>query len=92
MTEEKNEGPTEIWTRISRFRVWSANHYTIEPLFGEVLYKILKTYRICDCFGAYFISVKCGFPEIIDECLPNPMGMCRLRLVFYLSRHVQSKW
>ena len=26
------EGPTEIWTRIARFKVWSANHYTIEPV------------------------------------------------------------
>lgn len=25
------QGPTEIWTRIVRFRVWSANHYTIGP-------------------------------------------------------------
>ena len=28
---EKVEGPTEIWTRIARFRVWSANHYTMGP-------------------------------------------------------------
>ena len=29
--EKKNEGPTEIWTRIAGFKVQSANHYTIEP-------------------------------------------------------------
>ena len=28
----KTKGSTEIWTRISRFKVWSANHYTIEPV------------------------------------------------------------
>ena len=41
----KKKGPTEIWTQIVRVRVWSANHYTIEPaLEGEdmaerILYK-----------------------------------------------------
>ena len=28
----KDEGPTEIWTRIAGFKVQSANHYTMEPL------------------------------------------------------------
>ena len=29
---DKMLGSTEIWTRIARFRVLSANHYTMEPL------------------------------------------------------------
>lgn len=28
-----NQGPAEIWTRIARFRVLSANRYTTEPLY-----------------------------------------------------------
>ena len=35
MTSHKklNSGPAEIWTRITGFRVLSANHYTTGPLF-----------------------------------------------------------
>ena len=29
--KQEKLGPTKIWTRIVRFRVWSANHYTIGP-------------------------------------------------------------
>ena len=29
---KKDEGPTEIWTRIAGFRVLSANHYTMGPV------------------------------------------------------------
>ena len=27
------EGPTEIWTRIAGFKVQSANHYTMGPMY-----------------------------------------------------------
>ena len=37
---EKKKGSTEIRTRILRFRVSGANHYTIEPV-GDVLVGIL---------------------------------------------------
>ena len=40
--EKKNEGPTEIWTRIAGFKVQSANHYTM----GPILWKELKDYFI----------------------------------------------
>ena len=29
--KKNHEGPTEIWTRITGFRVQSANHYTMGP-------------------------------------------------------------
>ena len=29
-----SSGSTEIWTRIAGFRVLSANHYTIEPIYN----------------------------------------------------------
>ena len=32
LQEKKNEGPTEIWTRIAGFKVQSANHYTMGPV------------------------------------------------------------
>ena len=38
----KTEGSTEIWTRISRFKVWSADHYTIEP-WTEILEPFLRS-------------------------------------------------
>ena len=28
---QKGEGPTEIRTRVARFKVWSDSHYTIGP-------------------------------------------------------------
>ncbi len=28
---DENDDSTKIWTRIARFRVLSANHYTMEP-------------------------------------------------------------
>ena len=37
--ENKKEGPTEIWTRIAGFRVQSANHYTMGPLYTEIVNK-----------------------------------------------------
>ena len=38
--KNKNSGSTEIWTRIAGFRVLSANHYTIEPTWLVVYFKV----------------------------------------------------
>ena len=40
-------GSTEIWTRIAGFKVLSANHYTIEPMYERVLinYLSIKTQK-----------------------------------------------
>ena len=45
----KKLGPTEIRTRIKRFRVFCANHYTIEPsysfvniFFNNIIIKTIK--------------------------------------------------
>ena len=45
----KKLGPTEIRTRIKRFRVFCANHYTIEPsynfvdiIFNKIIFKLFK--------------------------------------------------
>ena len=43
----KNEGPTEIWTRIAGFKVQSANHYTMGPLLfieDQLMKKFRKTH------------------------------------------------
>ena len=46
------EGSTEIWTRIARFRVLSANHYTMEPQLvkdsrlGFLAFLMLKFWKI----------------------------------------------
>lgn len=29
--KKNKEGSTGIWTQVARFKVWSANHYTMEP-------------------------------------------------------------
>ena len=45
MNGEK-KGPTEIWTRIAGFRVLSANHYTMGPLFLLSHISILTSFQL----------------------------------------------
>jgi hypothetical protein len=40
-TNGKKKGPTGIRTQVARFKVWSANHYTMEPISMIVLFHIL---------------------------------------------------
>ena len=42
LNSNKNKGSTKIWTRVSGFRVQSANHYTTEPFYIKV-----KTIALC---------------------------------------------
>lgn len=38
-------GPTGIWTQVVRFKVWSANHYTIGPNIGLLTFSPLIACR-----------------------------------------------
>lgn len=44
--QKKTKGSTGIWTQVARFKVWSANHYTMEPLISlsprQILYILNK--------------------------------------------------
>ena len=39
----KKKGPTGIRTRVARFKVWSANHYTMEPFMIEFSLRLYLT-------------------------------------------------
>ena len=60
LLNSKNEGPTEIRTRIAGFKVQSANHYTIGPTHYRVR---LKTY----CFVSNR-RIEQSEPRLIIKC------------------------
>ena len=58
LQHKRNEGSTEIWTRIAGFKVQSANHYTIEPWHVQ-LFSQTKLHLTTVSFWLVF-SAQCG--------------------------------
>ena len=67
--QKKSLGSTEICNRIARFRVLSANHYTMEPCMKRLLYikqEIHQYDYFCDQVShalAYVTAAKSGVSE-----------------------------